>query len=62
MNHREYAMKHPSFTMSERDIAALDMLAEALYLRNRSEVVRYLIRQAAQNIHKPRHKREAAHA
>ena len=27
MNHREYAMKHPSFTMSERDIAALDMLA-----------------------------------
>lgn len=58
MNRKEYVLKHATFTVSERDISALDMLAEALCLRNRSEVVRHLIRQAARK----HHKREAAHA
>lgn len=52
MNHHEKLMQHASFTLSARDVGALDMLAEALCLRNRSDVVRHLIRQAVRNIHR----------
>ena len=52
MNHAEKLMQHASFTLSARDVNALDMLAEALCLRNRSDVVRHLIRKAVRNIHK----------
>ena len=52
MNKEEYHTVHASFTLAERDLTALDMLAEAHCLRNRSEVVRYLIRRATKNLHK----------
>jgi len=52
MNHKEYVTVHASFTLSARDLTALDMLAEAHCLRNRSDVVRYLIRRAIKNLHK----------
>ena len=58
MNTAEKLLKHASFTLSERDIQALDMLAEAHCLRNRSDVVRHLVRQAARNLHK-HHKKES---
>ena len=52
MNRKEKLLIHASFTISKRDVSALDMLAEALCLRNRSDVVRHLIRKAVRNIHK----------
>lgn len=58
--HKETYSKRPSFTLAKRDLAALDMLAEALCLHSRSEVVRCLIRAEVRRIHR-HHKSEADH-
>ena len=58
MKHRE-AYKHPSFTLLQSDLTALDALAEALCLRNRSEVVRCLIRAEIRKLHL-NHKKDVA--
>ena len=52
MNPKEYLTIHASFSLSERDFTALDTLAEYYCLRNRSEVVRSLIRNAIENLNK----------
>ena len=57
---KEIYDKRPSFTLSARDMAALDMLAEALCLHSRSEVVRCLIRAEVRRIHR-HHRNEADH-
>ncbi len=58
MNRKEKLTVHASFTISRRDVSALDMLAEALCLRNRSDVIRHLIRKEVRNIHKHPHNKE----
>lgn len=60
MKPKEIYDKRPSFTLAKRDLAALDMLAEALCLHSRSEVVRCLIRAEVRRIHR-HHKNEADH-
>ena len=58
MNRKEKLLIHASFTISKRDVSALDMLAEALCLRNRSDVIRHLIRKEVRNIHRHPHNTE----
>lgn len=58
MNPKEYLTVRKSFSLSKRDLEAIDALAEAHCLRNRSEVVRFLVRRAISGLH--RHERRHA--